>query len=105
MLKWKTTPIQITVAGSEVTADVLGFQAGRNRTIKYIGGKQLANLWVVAYKTAEQVVEIDSLLQTSAAPLIPVDVKLQEGDIFKIGFRDKGAGVGTYNIAIGYEET
>ena len=105
MLKWKTTPIQITVAGSEVTADVLGYQAGKNRTIKYISGPQTVNLWFRAYRTSEQVVDFDTKLLNTGMTLLPVDVKLQEGDVFKAGFQDKGAGVGTYNVAIGYEET
>jgi len=105
MLKWKTTPIQITVAGSEVTADVLGYQGGKNRTIKYISGPQMAGLWFRAYRTSEQVVDFDTTLLNIGVTLLPVDVKLQEGDIFKAGFIDKGAGADTYNVAIGYEET
>ena len=105
MLKWKTTPIQITVAGSEVTADVLGYQGGKNRTIKYISGPQIVGLCFRAYRTSEQVVDFDTTLLNIGVTLLPVDVKLQEGDIFKAGFIDKGAGADTYNVAIGYEET
>jgi hypothetical protein len=105
MLKWKTAPVQITVAGTEVTVDIIGYQAGRNRTIKYISGPQTTNLWFRAYRTAEQVVDFDTKLLNTGMTLLPVDVPLKEGDIFKAGFIDKGVGVGTYNVAIGYEET
>lgn len=104
MLKWKTQPIVISVAGTEVTSDILGFQAGKNRRIKFISGKVLANLWLRAYRTAEQVVDFDTTLLTYGAVLLPIDVPLKEGDLFKAGFIDKGAGAGTYNVTIGYEE-
>ena len=105
MLKWKTTAIVISVAGTEVTSDVLGYQAGKNRTIKYMSGPQTTNLWIRAYRTAEQVVDFDTKLLNTGMTLLPCDVPLKEGDVFKAGFIDKGAGAGTYNVTIGYEET
>ena len=105
MLKWKTQAIVISVAGTEVTSDILGYQAGKNRTIKYITGPKTASLWIRAYRTAEQVVDFDSNLLQTGWVLIPCDVPLKEGDVFKAGFIDKGAGAATYNVCIGYEET
>lgn len=105
MLKWKTAAIVIGVAGSEVTSDVLGYQAGRNRKIKYITGPKTASLTLRAYRTAEQVVDFDTNLLTTGFILLPVNIVLKEGDIFKAGFKDDGAGAATYNVAIGYEET
>ncbi len=104
MLKWKTEAIVISVAGSEVTSDILGYQAGRNRRIKYIAGPKTASLTLRAYRTAEQVVDFDTNLFTTGMTLLPVDVPLKEGDIFKAGFKDDGAGAATYNVVIGYEE-
>lgn len=104
MLKWKTTPIVISVAGSEVTADVLGYLAGKDRKIKYMAGPKTASLWMTAYRTAEQCVEFDTNIFTTGMTLLPVDIPLKEGDVFKAGFRDKGAGAATYNVLIGYEE-
>lgn len=105
MLKWKTQAIVISVAGSEVTQDVLGYQAGKNRTIKFITGTNLASLTLRAYRTAEQVVDLDTVLMTTGDPLIPLDIVLKEGDTFKAGFKDNGAGAATYSLAIGYTES
>jgi len=105
MLKWKTAAIVIAVGGSEITSDILGFQAGRNRKIKYITGPKTASLTLRAYRTSEQVVDFDTNLLTTGFILLPVDITLKEGDIFKAGFKDDGAGAATYNVAIGYEET
>lgn len=105
MLKWKTQAIVISVAGSEVTADILGYQDGRNRKIKYIAGPKTASLWLRAYRTSEQVVDFDTNIFTTGWTLLPVDVELKQGDVFKAGFIDKGAGAATYNVCIGYEES
>lgn len=104
MLKWKTTAIVIAVAGSEVTADVIGYQAGRNRKIKFMAGPKTASLTLRGYRTSEQVVDFDTNLFTTGWTLLPVDCVLKEGDIFKAGFKDNGAGAATYNVLVGYEE-
>jgi hypothetical protein len=105
MLKWKTQPIVISVAGTEVTSDVLGFQQGKNRRIKFMSGPITASLWLRAYRTAEQCVDFDTALLNTGMTLLPVDIPLKEGDTFKAGFIDKGAGAATYNVTIGYEES
>lgn len=105
MLKWKTSPVVISVAYSEVTVDIIGFQTSKNRKIKYMAGPPTSGLTLRGYRTSEQVVDFDTNLLTSSFPLLPVDVTLKEGDTFKAGFKDDGAGAYTYNVAIGYEET
>lgn len=105
MLKWKTQAIVISVAGTEVTSDILGYQAGKARRIKYMAGPKTASLWMVGYRTAEQCVQFDTNIFTTGWTILPVDVLLKEGDMFKAGFQDKGAGAATYNVLIGYEET
>lgn len=105
MLVWKTEAVQIVTAGTEVTRDILAFEAGKTRTIKYIGGPQTTNLWFACYRTSEKVVDFDTKLLNTGFTLLPVNVPLKEGQIFRAGFRDKGAGAGTYNVAVGYEET
>lgn len=104
MLKWKTEAVTVSVAGTEVTSDILGYQAGRNRRIKFIAGPKTTGLRLRGYRTAEQVVDFDTDLFTTGMTLLPVDVLLKEGDIFKAGFQDFTAGTGTYNVTIGYEE-
>jgi hypothetical protein len=104
MMIWKTSPVVIATAGTEVTVDLLGYQAGRQRRIKFIAGPKTANLRLRAYRTSEQVVDFDTNLFTTGYVLLPVDVLLKEGDTLKAGFKDFGAGAATYNVAIGYEE-
>ena len=105
MLIWKTLPVQVTVAGSEVTRDFIGYQAGKTRTIKYVAGPPTIDLWLAGYRTSEKVVEFDTKLLTSGFPLLPCSVVIKEGDTFRAGVSDKGAGADTYNVTVGYEET
>lgn len=105
LLKWKTQPIVIAVAGTEVTSDILGYQAGKNRRVKFMAGPPTANLWLRGYRTSEQFVDFDTNLLAANFTLLPVDIPLKEGDVFKAGFVDKGAGAATYDVVIGYEET
>lgn len=105
MLVWKCSPVVISVAGSEVTTDILGYQTGKTRRIKYIGGPQTTNLWFACYRTSEKVVDFDTKLLNTGVTFVPVDIPLKEGDMFRAGFKDKGAGAGTYDVTIGYEET
>lgn len=104
MLKWKTTAIVIGVAGTEVLSDVLAGMSGKNRVVKFIAGPKTANLNIRGYRDADQLVDFDTNLFTTGWTLLPVDIPLSEGQLFKAGFKDNGAGTATYNIAIGYEE-
>lgn len=104
MLIWKNQAVVISVAGSEVTVDILGHEAGKTRTIKYVAGPQTTNLWLACYRTSEKVVDFDTKLLNTGMPLLPVSIPIKEGQIFRAGFRDKGAGAATYNVAVGYEE-
>jgi hypothetical protein len=105
MLIWKCEAVVISVAGSEVTRDMLSFETGKTRTVKYISGPQTTNLWIACYRTSEKVVDFDTKLLNTGMTLLPVSIPLKEGQVFRAGFRDKGAGAGTYNITVGYEET
>ncbi len=105
MLVWVSQPVVISPAGSEVTRDIVSYQAGKTRTIKFVSGPQTTNLWLACYRTSEKVVDFDTKLLNTGMTLLPVDIPLREGDTFRAGFKDKGAGAATYNVAVGYEET
>lgn len=104
MLIWKVVPITIASVGTEVIADVLGFQDGKGRRIRYVAGPKTTGLWVKGYRSSQQVVEFDTDLFTTGWTLLPVDCLLKQGDTFKAGFRSLTAAAATYNLAVGYEE-
>lgn len=85
--------------------DVVGYQDGMNRRILFLAGPKTASLWLKGYRQSKQAVEFDTNLFTDGFTLLPVDIVLKQGETFKAGFIDKGAGAATYNLSVCYEET
>lgn len=104
MIKWKTEAIVIGTSGREVLTDILGGMSGKNRVIKYIAGPKTTDLTLRLYRDSDQIVDFDTDLFTTGWTLLPVEMPLDVGQIAKAGFKDDGAGTGTYNLTIGYEE-
>lgn len=105
MLKYMTKDIIIVTALSEVTVDIMGGMSGKNRVIKSLGSPQKTGLDLIAYRDADQVVNVAVTLFTANFTLLPVDIPLAEGQLFTAGFKDTGATPATYKLVIGYEET
>ena len=105
MLKWKTFTFDSFVTGEEPLKDALAGMSGKNRVIKFICGDSVGTVFFRVYRDAEQIVDFESTLITSAAPLLPVDIPLAEGQLCKVGFYGKGHGLDAPDFAIGYEET
>lgn len=104
MLKWKTESIVVGTAYTEVLNDALAGMSGKNRVIKWLGSPTITGLALRVYRDAEQIVDVDVTLFTSAWRLLPVDLNLAEGQLCKAGFLETAGGTGTYKLIIGYEE-
>ncbi|MBA7586813.1 hypothetical protein ES708_28819 [subsurface metagenome] len=106
MLKYMTKDVKISVAGEEVLVDIIGGMAGKNRIIKSIGSPTKTELWLRAYRDAEQVVDVYVTLFTDSFTLLPIDISLAEGQLFTAGFKDDltSFAEATYKLVIGYEE-
>lgn len=105
MLKWKKYVFPTIANGVESLTDILAGMSGKNRVIKYVTGDIDADIFLRVYRDAEQIVDIECDLITSAAPLLPMDLPLAEGQLCKAGFYNSAAGNVTPTISIGYEET
>lgn len=107
MLKYMTKDVKISVAGEEVLIDIMAGMAGKNRVIKSLGSPTKTELWLQAYRDAEQVVNVYVTLFTTSFTLLPVNIPLAEGQLFTAGFKDDLASFAeaTYKLVIGYEET
>ena len=104
MLKWKKFVFSNIADGVESLTDILAGQSGKNRRVKFMVGDIDANIFMRAYRDGEQFVDFDCSHMTTAAPLVPVDIPLVEGQLLKVGFYSVSAGGVTPTIAIGYEE-
>ena len=105
MLKWKR--ISVTAVDTyEQVDDILAGMSGKNRVIKYFfEGDRTALTYLRLYRDAEQIVDIECDLLTEAAPMLPMDLPLAEGQLVKAGFQNNTGGDLTRSISIGYEET
>ena len=104
MFKWKSYKFGTISNNSEQLTDMLAGMAGKNRVIKKIACSIDADINLRAYRDGEQLVDIACDLLTTAAPFLPVDIPLAEGQLCKLGFYNTAAGDVTPTVAIGYEE-
>lgn len=105
MLKWKSYKFATIANNVESLTDILAGMSGKNRVIKYITGDIDSDIYFRVYRDAEQIVDFECDLITTAMPLLPIDLPLTEGQLCKAGFYNSAAGNVTPTIAIGYEET
>lgn len=105
MLKWKTFRLATVSQGDEDLVDALAGMSGKNRVIKFLVPDRNADVYIRVYKDADQIVDLESNLLTTNAPMLPMDLPLAEGELCKIGFYNKAGTATTPDIAIGYEET
>lgn len=105
MLKYKKHRFASIADGAEDLFDILAGMSGKNRRIVSLVCEQTTNLYVRVYRDAEQIVDIESDSLTSAAPFLPMDLALAEGQLCQAGFYN---GVGSaqtdVDITIGYDE-
>ena len=105
MLKYKKHRFASIADGVEDLNDILAGMSGKARRILSLVAQQTANLYIRVYRDAEQIVDIESNSLTSAAPFLPMDLPLAEGQLCKAGFLNSSGGTLTnLDITIGYEE-
>ncbi len=105
MLKWKTFRFASVSAGVESLTDALAGMSGKSRVIKTVVADRNVDVYLRVYRDAEQMVDIESSLLTSNAPMLQVEIPLSEGQLCKVGFYNKAGTATTPDFAIGYEET
>lgn len=104
MIKWKNYKFSAIANNVESLTDILGGMAGKSRVIKFVTGDIDSDIYLRVYRDAEQIVDFECDLITAEAPLLPMDLSLDAGQLCKAGFYNVSAGSVTPTIAIGYEE-
>ena len=105
MLKWKSHKFGTISNNIESLTVLLAGMSGKNRVVKFITGDIDSDIYLRLYRDADQCVNLECDLMTTAAPLIPVEIPLAEGQQLNAGFYNAAAGDVTPSIAIGYEES
>ena len=104
MLKYKRLTTATLTDGAETLANILAGMSGKNRKIVSISTAPLADMYLRAYKDAEQILDVATIIMTTAAPVLKMDLPLAEGEQFTVGFYNNGAATTAKQITIGYEE-
>lgn len=104
MLKYKRLTTATLTDGVETLAAILSGMSGKNRRIVSISTAPLAGMYLRVYRDADQIVDAASIIMTTAAPILPMDLSLAEGQECKVGFYNNGAATTAKQITIGYEE-
>ena len=105
MLMYKRIETRTLTAGRETIDEILSCPKGKAYKIVSITCAPLANMFLRVYLGAKQIVDIDSIAMTTAAPLLPMDLPLTVGQVVKAGFfNDTVGNTAARQITIGYEE-
>lgn len=104
MLRYKRITTATLTNGVETIAEILSCPKGKKYRIVTISTAPLAAMYLRVYKDAEQIVDIASIDLTTAAPLLPMNISLEAGNVCKAGFFNNGAATTAKEVTIGYTD-
>lgn len=104
MLRYKRLTTATLTDGAETIAEILSGVKGKKYTIVSISTAPLANMYLRVYRDAEQIVDAASIMLTTAAPILPMDLSIDVGQVCRVGFYNNGAATTAKQITIGYKD-
>lgn len=104
MLRYKRITTPTLTDGQETLTEILSCPKGKRFRIVSISSAPLASMYLRVYRNAEQIVDAASIIMTTAAPILPMDLQLEVGDVCKAGFYNDGAATTAKQITIGYSD-
>lgn len=104
MLRYKRITTPTLTDGVETIAEILSCPQGKKYRIVSIATVPLAGMYLRVYRDAEQIVDAASTDMTTSMPLLPMDIKLDVGQVCKAGFYNNGAATTPKEITIGYRD-
>ena len=104
MLRYKRITTATLTNGVETIAEILSCPKGKKWRIVSIATAPLENMYLRVYRDAEQIVDCASIDLTTAAPLLPMDLPVETGQVVKAGFFNNGADTTAKEITIGYTD-
>lgn len=106
MLKYKSHTFLSIADGIEDLTDMLAGMSGKNRRVVALMGEVTADQDFRVYRDGDQIIDVPCARVTTAAPILPCDISLAEGQLLKVGYYNHTGGDSlTQEIVIGYEET
>jgi hypothetical protein len=104
MLRYKRITTDTLTNGVETLKDILSGHKTKKYRVVSISTAPLAGMYLRVYKNSEQIVDVASIDLTTAAPILPMDIPIETGDVCKVGFFNNGAATTAKEITIGYRD-
>ncbi len=104
MLRYKRITTATLTDGAETIAEILSGIKGKKYTIVFISSAPLADMYLRVYRNAEQIVDAASIIMTTAAPILKMDLPVEIGSTVRVGFYNNGAVTTAKQITIGYKD-
>lgn len=104
MLRYKRITTPTLTVGAEILSDILSGIKGKKYRIVSISTAPVATMYLRVYRNGEQIVDIASIDLTTSAPLLPMDLPVEEGHIIKAGIYNGAGATTAKEITIGYRD-
>ena len=104
MLRYKRIIIPVVTDGKETILEILSCPQGKSYRIVSISTAPLSLHYLRVYRDAEQIVDAATIIMTTSAPILPMDIPLSTGQVCKAGFYNDGASEAAKPITIGYKD-
>lgn len=104
MLQYKRIKTATLTNGQETIAMILSGLKDKRYRIVSISTAPLANMYLRVYRNSQQIVDAASIIMTTAAPILEMDLPVNIGDNVRVGFFNDGAATTAKHITIGYRD-
>jgi len=104
MLRYKRITTDTLTDGAEKLSEILSGVKGKRQKIVSISTSPLADMYLRVYRNSEQIVDAASIIMTTAAPILLMDLPVTEGHVVRVGFYNNGAATTAKQITIGYTD-
>jgi len=104
MLRYKRIVTGTLTQNKELIYEILSGLEGKRYKIVSISSAPLADCFLRVYRNAEQIVDAASIIMTTAAPILPMDLPVSSGQTVRVGFLNESATDTAKFITIGYTD-
>ena len=104
MLRYKRIETGTLTQNKELIYEILSGLEGKRFKIVSISSAPLADCFLRVYRNAEQIVDAASIIMTTAAPLLPMDLPVSIGQTVRVGFLNESVTGTAKFITIGYRD-
>ena len=104
MLRYKRIETGTLTQNKELIYEILAGLEGKRFKIVSISSAPLAKCFLRVYRNAEQIVDAASIIMTTSAPILAMDLPVGIGQTVRVGFLNESVTDDAKFITIGYTD-